>query len=232
MSTLVVACIISVLGSPLVRGRPSTLVATATVGEPRRTAVDTPPVISIVDTAAETASIAALDTLLKLVNAGNYRALGFDSLSDTTAAARGDPLVIYYVRLDSLRVYHAGKDPQLLLDGGDRVLYPVLVRGQTLSSFTLARDAAGWKGVSYGDPKKSKLVWGVLHNSSPMERYFLVEVLALGVDFLGFETSGKLMLVPLLDDRKLRWTAGVPLLAENVFAKLVVDAMAYNGLPR
>jgi len=222
MRALVLTCMISLMGIQSVSGQQ----------KPQAMAIN-------VDTAAKASQQSArgaLETLRQMVNATNYRAMGFDSVGDVGAAVLGDPLVIFYVRLDLLREYQAQSDPRALLGGGERVLYPVLVRGQTRSSITVAHEGGSWKGVSFGGANGARLAWKILSESSkganPAPPHFLVEVLALSVHFLGFEQSGKLMLVPLLNDPQQRWKAGVPRVANEVFAQLVVDARAYNGLPR
>ena len=62
--------------------------------------------------------------------------------------------------------------------------------------------------------------------------YFIVRVPSLNLFFLGFRSNNELMLVPLMDDTRLRFEAGVSMKAEKVFSTILPDAKAHNGLPR
>ena len=186
-------------------------------------------------TMSQGAAPAALTVLRKLVNRENHRRMGFESLSDVRSATLGDPLVIFYVRLDSLRKYQSGGDAFGLLTAGDEILYPVLVRGETRSSITLGRNPGGWKGLSYGGSNAARLTWRMVNDrrkraAPAAERYFLVGVPALDVQFIGFEETGELRLIPLLDDPQNRWQAGVLVPADYVFAELALDARAHEDL--
>jgi len=159
--------------------------------------------------------------------------MGFDAVSDVRSAILGEPLVVFHVGLDSLRNYQVRVDPFTLLRGGSRILYPVLVRRETRSSITLARDRSGWKGVAYGGPVTARRVWAVLSDTTrrppPSSRqYFLVQVLALNLNFLGVNQNGNLGVIPLLDDPRHKLQAGVLLPAAQLFALLVPDARGLN----
>jgi hypothetical protein len=180
---------------------------------------------------SQPAAQAALQTFRHIVDSQNYKAMGLDSVGDTGSTALGDPLVVFYVPLDTLRTYQSNANALGLLIGGDRVLYPVLLGRVTRSSITVARDTSGWRGVSYGGPNTARLVWKALNEaiSRPAgrsRRYFLVDVLALNLQFLGYEEHGKLFLIPLLDDPRRKLTAGKPKGGERVFAQLGREARA------
>jgi hypothetical protein len=193
--------------------------------------------VDTIATRSRDAAVRSLETFRKLVNERNSRAMGFDSLSEVRSAVLGDPLVAFYVRLDHLRVYQQGGDPYSLLSGGDKVIYPVLVGQEVRASIVLDKDARGWTPVSYGGPNSAKLLHRIMAQlgpraAAPGAHYFVVNVLALGLHFLGMSQQGKLLLIPLLDDSQGRWKAGVALAADRILGLLVGDAKAYNGLPR
>jgi hypothetical protein len=182
-------------------------------------------------------AVRSLETFRKLVNQQNYRAMGFDSLSEVRSAVIGDPLVAFYLRLDHLRSYQPGGDPLSILSGGVKVVYSVLVGHEVRASIVLDKGARGWTPVSYGGPNYAKLLYRIRAQSGPGAagpgtHYFAVNALALGVDFLGLSQQAKLVLIPLLDDHQGRWKAGVGLPADRILGFLVADAKAYNGLPR
>ena len=115
--------------------------------------------IDSVMTQSREPAVRALDSFRKLVNEQNYRAMGFDSVSEVRSATLGQPLVEFHVRLDKLREYRPGGNPVSLLDGGDKVIYPVLVGQLVRSSIVLAKDSSGWATASYGGPNATKLLY-------------------------------------------------------------------------
>ena len=53
--------------------------------------------------------------------------VGFDDPSEAASATLGEPIRVSMVRLDALRKYSAGGDPERLLTDVGRVIYPVFV---------------------------------------------------------------------------------------------------------
>jgi hypothetical protein len=183
------------------------------------------------------AAIKALETLRKLADGDNYSSMGFESAGEAGQAELGEPLVLFYVRLDELRKFRPEVAPISLLKGGAKVQYPVVVGGQVRSSITLDNNGRGWDAVSYGGGKAARAVQtvrsGLAKSGDQLKPpYFLVDVLALGLSFIGALQGDKLLLVPVHEDRQARWKPGTPLAADRVFTELVRDAEAYNELPR
>jgi hypothetical protein len=181
------------------------------------------------------AAAAGLDTLRALAK-DHYATLGFTDAEQAAGASLGEPLVEFFVRLDSLQAFSKAKKAASLLSGGDKVMYPVLAGEATLSSIEVERGKGGWRPVAYGgstlagaiSQQRDQLV--ATTRRSPGE-YFLVRVPALGLVFLAADSAGTLMLSPLLDDPQGRWKAGATLAADSVFSQLVADAKASKGLP-
>jgi len=70
----------------------------------------------------------SLATLSKLVTKQkNYREMGFESLNELKRMNIGEPLQVFIVRLDHLKEYKKGGDPNKMLSGGNHVIYPVLI---------------------------------------------------------------------------------------------------------
>ena len=181
------------------------------------------------------AAMAGLDTLRALARE-HYSTLGFSGVEQAAGASLGEPLVEFFVRLDSLQAFSNAKKAASLLSGGDKVMYPVLAGDATLSSIEVERGKGGWRPVAYGgstlagaiSQQRDQLV--ATTHRSPGE-YFLVRIPALGLIFLGADSAGTLMLSPLLDDPQGRWKAGATLAADSVFSQLVAEAKASKGLP-
>jgi hypothetical protein len=181
------------------------------------------------------AATAGLDTLRSLARE-HYRRLGFSDAGQAAGANLGEPLVEFYVRLDSLRAFTNATSPAALLSGGDKVMYPIVAAGATRSSIEVERIRGAWRPVAYGGStlataivrQRDQLV--TADRRTPGE-YFVVRIPALGLHFIGVRTAGALTLTPLLDDPRGRWKAGTSISAATLFGQLVADARAANGLP-
>jgi hypothetical protein len=179
----------------------------------------------------------ALDTLRRLVHPANVKAMGFDSLADTGSAVLGQPLVIFRVPLTELRSFNPGDDPWKILRPPASVFYPVLVGGEARSAVVIGEYTKRWRGIIFGGANAARTAAAAIHSADSIlgprpRRYFRVDVLAPGTRFIGFRSALRLVLVPLINDRKNRWKAGVPITADSVFAQLAPEARAYNELPR
>ena len=95
------------------------------------------------------AAAAGLDTLRALAK-DHYATLGFTDAEQAAGASLGEPLVEFFVRLDSLQAFSTAKKAASLLSGGDKVMYPVLAGEATLSSIEVERGKGGWRPVAYG----------------------------------------------------------------------------------
>lgn len=182
-------------------------------------------------TSSSEAASHGLDTLRKLVNASNYRSMGFDSVDEVRSASLGDPLHIYMVRLDQLRDYQSNADPDKLLSDVDQELYPVVVVGSVRSAVLVEKQGEKWAAVSFGGANLVKALAQRRSDSAATSKtaaasYFEVHVAALNMYFLGFHQEDRLMLIPLVDDPQYKFSAGSPLPASDVFAALVPAAKA------
>ncbi len=177
------------------------------------------------------AASSGLATLRKLVNANNYRSMGFESQDEVNSASLGNPLHIFLVRLDQLRQFQPDGDPEKLLSDIGEELYPVLVNGAPRSAVVVEKRNEQWSPVSYGGANLVKALAQRRAGNSAMAKteeptYFEVHVAALNIYFLGYRQGAKLMLIPLVDDPKYKFAAGTPVPAADAFATLVPAAKA------
>lgn len=101
----------------------------------------------------------ALETFTLLVTKENHKAMGFDSDADVKSASLGEPIQVRMVRLDQLKTFQPGSDPNPLLQETRQVIYPVLIRDETRSSVMLAQSGPGeWRAVSFGNPRLAKQI--------------------------------------------------------------------------
>lgn len=179
----------------------------------------------------------SLETFSQLITKDNYRQMGFESPEEVRSATLGTPIQDFMVQLDRLKKYESGSRPDELLTATSQVIYPVLVKDKVRSSITISKTKESWQAVSFGGPNFVKLVSSTLMESSKVTEldyssYFIVRVPSLNLFFLGFRSNNELMLVPLMDDTKLKFKAGVSMKAERVFSTILPDAKAHDGLPR
>lgn len=172
-----------------------------------------------------------LETLRKLVNSNNYRSMGFESLDEVRSDSLGDPLHVYLVRLDQLREFQPGGDPEKLLSDIGQDLYPVLVAGSVRSAVLVEKQGEQWSAVGFGGANLVKALGQRRSENSTMSKgaaasYFEVHVAALNMYFLGYRQEKRLMLVPLVDDPQYKFSAGKPIPAADAFITLVPVAKA------
>ena len=178
----------------------------------------------------------SLATLRKLAKGTNLTALGFRSPSEVDAAAIGQPISVYMVRLDELRAYQTATDPNSLLKPLDKVIFPVVANKQVLSSIVVEKVNSVWKPTNFGGPLLARALTKTLENSSQTNHvaasaHFAVQVPALNAYFIGYRAEGKLLLASVFDDPKMQLTEGTALPAEEIFSRLAPIAQRYNGLP-
>ncbi|MBE7446943.1 MAG: hypothetical protein HS132_17665 [Planctomycetia bacterium] len=176
-------------------------------------------------------------TLRKLVNEQNYKAMGFESPDEVSTVALGEPIRVFLVRLDQLREYQPGSDPNKLLIDGDKIIYPFTVKEQVRSSVVVEKINEAWNATNFGGPHLIKILANIRKNTSdstglPISSYFAVQVAALNLYFVGHRTDNELMLTPLLDDPGFEFKAGRTMPAKDVFSAILPSAREHNGLPR
>jgi hypothetical protein len=179
----------------------------------------------------------SLDTFRSLVTQENYKQMGFDSAEEIRSAILDTPIVDYLVRLDRLKEYLPENNPDSLLTATNQLLYPVLVRRTVKSSLTLSKIKEQWQVVSFGNTNLTKTISRTLATNMKTTgvsrlSYFTVRVPALNLVFLGYRLNNRLMLIPVMDNARLEFTAGTSLPGETVFARLLPEARTHDGQPR
>lgn len=178
----------------------------------------------------------SLKSFSALITKKNYIQMGFTSPKEIHFASLGTPIEDYMVRLDMLKEYKPGSNPNRLLMKINQYIYPVLTKNKVRSSITISKIKDQWKTVSFGDSNFMKLVSKTIKNNSNItglniSSYFIVRIPALNLFFVGYRKDRNLWLVPLLDDSRLKFKAGVSIKAEKVFSKILPAAKAHSGLP-
>ena len=176
------------------------------------------------------AAASAIGVLQKMVTGQNFKSLGFDSADQVKQAQVGQPLTVFDVGLEQLKAYKQGTDPNSLLVKSARALYPVTVDGQVKSSFTITHKESGYQASSFGNAEIIKSLSRYRLNQTEAGD-FVVRVPAFNMYYLGRRVENRLLLVPIIDDPRLKLKPGEAVGAEIVLEQLAPLANAYNGLP-
>jgi hypothetical protein len=161
----------------------------------------------------------------------NFAAMGFKSLEEAAEARLGEPLPLFYVRLDQLQEYQPGSDPEGLLVNSERVIFPVTAKEEVRSSIVVEGAEDGWRAVDFGAPNLIGALSDVRQESGREGSDFAVWIPSLNLYFLGTRSDPGLSLTPILDDPRFEFVAGGTLSAYDVFTRLLPAARDSNGLP-
>lgn len=178
----------------------------------------------------------ALGTFAGLVNASNYRVMGFDSPEEVGRATLGSPLPNYMIRLDDLQKQSPQGDPVQLLRPLREALFPVEVDGRVKSSITVAARDQNWEATSFGAPNRILAVTaarGRLAREQGLSNATIaqIDIPALHVVFVGAVSNNILLLVPVVDYPQFGLTKGTVVRASEILPRLVEAARAHSGDP-
>lgn len=176
------------------------------------------------------AATSAIGVLQKLVTTQNFKSLGFDSADQVKQAQLGQPLAVFDMGLDQVKAYKTGTDPNTLLVQSARTIYPVTVDGQVKSSITITHKESGYQPSSFGNAEIIKSLSRYRLNQAEGSD-FVVRVPAFNMYYLGRRVANRLLLIPIIDDPRLKLKPGEAVDADIVLEQLVPLANAYNGLP-
>lgn len=181
------------------------------------------------------AAEAALPLLRSAAVGAGAALLGLRSADEVAGATLGEPFMISAVRLDALRAWDSATDPRAVILDARRVLFPVLIGGDTRTGIEVREKQGGWKTSAIGGTRVATLLAAAraAHRSTavpPARGYFAVHVPALNLYFLGVETAtGALQLVPLVEDARYSMSkVGEPMNAAAALATLVPAARALD----
>jgi hypothetical protein len=182
------------------------------------------------------AATAGLLTFRQLVNAANYRGLGFTISNEVQNATLGEPMWVYTVKLNELQNFRTNSKPEKLLKDYEKVLYPLMVNQAVRSSLAVGKPKRRWTATSFGRPGLIQILTEARKASSytnqiPIASHFAVEIPALNAYFIGFRAENKLMLVPVIADPEMGILLNRPKPAMDVFRALVPAAKNHGGYP-
>ncbi|MBI5352660.1 MAG: hypothetical protein HZB50_08505 [Chloroflexi bacterium] len=169
----------------------------------------------------------ALTVFQQLVNADNFKAMGFESVEEIKSAQLGQPLTVFRVPLDKLQSFSKDQNPEDLLVDVGRVIYPVTFKEQVRSSIAVEGAGQEWRATDYGSPNLIRAL--TQFTQSPTD--FIVQVPAFSLYFIAQRSDSGLVLTPIIDDVRFGLKAGEAIPASVIFDILVPFTRDYNGLP-
>jgi len=188
------------------------------------------PNVEQLDLAAEQGA----DRFRGMINEKNYQTLGFASRGEGFQTQLGFPIRHYFVRLDRLRNFQAGRDPMGLFDSRSTVTYPLVGGGEAKSGVGLVWKNDQWQAASLGGAAMVKSWYGRRRRAAARLKldpgaFFTVRVNALNMEFLGYlDSQSSLMLIPEKDDSSLGLWEGEPVPGDQLFLKLAPKAVNHG----
>lgn len=172
----------------------------------------------------------AVSVLQKLVTEQNFKSMGFESLEEVKNAQLGQPLQVYTIGLDKLKTAEPGADPATVLTQSPETIYPVTVQGAVRSSVTITHLRDGYAPASFGNADIVKAL-SRFRQAEAGQNEFVVRVPAFNMYFLARRVETRVVLVPILDDPRIKAKAGEPVPLPTLLETLRPLANEYNGLP-
>jgi len=177
---------------------------------------------------SQEAAQAGLTVLRSLVRTENFQGMGFSSVDQVRNAQLSDPMKLYIVPLDALTAYKGDASAAGLLQDAHKLIYPVTVDQQVVSSLSVTQRSDGWRANDFGNSALTRAL--VAHRASKDD--FVAWVPALKIYFSARGAGDALVLTPIMDDPRFGFKAGEAIPASRAFAVLQKNAGAYNGLPQ
>jgi hypothetical protein len=154
------------------------------------------------------------------------RRLGFEAVDQLSKVKPGPVLVVKWVRLDELKNFQNGNDPDKFMRFGNRIIVPLILPEnnetgeQALSSLTFGMfgDEPKWRWTRRGAPQRIRKIYKYRKDSQE-----LWEIPELNLRFIKQQTNGTIKLTPLYDAKfeGLELQVGVEQPANQIFAGLV-----------
>jgi hypothetical protein len=178
----------------------------------------------------------ALVTLDKLVTEKNYKSMGFGELGEVKEVKLDEPIQVFMVGLENLKNYETGSDPEKLIVGGNRLIYPVLVQEKTRTSIEFEKVDNDWQATAFGGSNlinQLNSVRALLMKDQNLgiSSFFAVHIPSLNLYFMAHKSEDELILTPILEDPGYGFEKGKPMPALKVFEILLPAAKDHNGLP-
>ncbi len=167
----------------------------------------------------------------------SIRLAGKDAPGAANSAALGVPIPSISLGLNQLQ-QDAPSGTSFALSGAavSSVLHPVVLDEKIVASLTTRKQATGSWSATPSNPAWTDILVKIRQEDSiaskvPLGEYFLVDVSALGLHFLGRGTGVSMTLIPCTSESDLGLVAGTPKPATTILQLVRDAAKRHNGNP-
>lgn len=138
-----------------------------------------------------------LATLRDMADGSDFSFFGYESEADVGKEEIGDPFEIKTIDADALLASETPTDEMIIDD--DEILFPVLVRGTIVGSIRVTMEGDDdWDVVSYeSNVDIDAALEAIAAHGLDREQCYLLDLEEIEFSFLGYESSGRQMLIPL-----------------------------------
>jgi hypothetical protein len=174
--------------------------------------------------------------LLKQLPPSVLEKLGFETKQMINESTLGKPLKAYIIWLGSLKTFKQGDDPGGILKDVKECNYPVYACKMPVSSVTIRKRKEKWAFAAIGGREIVSAEYARLKHSATSTisppSYYIVQIQAMGLTFLGYDSDTKMYLIPTHKHPDLEeYEPYKPVSAEEIFIELKRIIEKYKNLP-
>jgi hypothetical protein len=174
-----------------------------------------------------------LATLRSMVQDSEFSFFGYESASDVGQEELGEPLEIRDIDSDALVQSEVPNDAMIV--GSNEYLFPVLVREKPIGSIRVMIDDDVWEYVAIGSKSRIEKTLAMLSaNALAVEDSYLLDLEEIEMAFVGYELSGRNILIPLYTSDSAPLVPGTKYefqdIAPYIKAAIIAARDSYNDM--
>jgi hypothetical protein len=174
-----------------------------------------------------------LITLRDMAQETDFSFFGYESASDVGKEELGEPIEIRKIDSDAL-LQRAVPDDSMII-GSNEYLYPVLVRDKPIGSVQVMIDEDVWEYVAIGAKSMiEKVLDTIAANALVIEDSYLLDLDEIEMAFVGYEESGRNILIPLYASDSAPFIPGTKYefreIAPYIKATIIAARDSYNDM--
>ncbi len=174
-----------------------------------------------------------LTTLNKMALASDPQLYGYESASDVGNEDLGEPIEVKTIDLDAL--VKNGVPGEYMIVEKDEYLFPVLVRGKPIGSIQIMVAEDQWEYVATRSKAIVEKALEIMSaNALNPDNSYLLDVEELELSFVGFESDGRNILIPLFKNDSCSFVPGSRYefmkIADEIKSQTVLALDSYDSM--